>query len=92
VITWRREERSSRGERRKRKEKPSRIREEEEKLEIFDQDMRGELIHLETTNGQESKAILLSIPSSLSLIWIGFYVGFGNLIYMNLYVQSYIDI
>jgi hypothetical protein len=54
--------------------------------------MRGELIHHETSNGEESRAILLSISSSLSLICVGFYVGFENLKYKNLYVQFYVDI
>jgi hypothetical protein len=66
VITGE-EEREALGEK-EGKEMPSRTRVEEEKLEIFNQGIRGELIHHETTNREEIETILLSISSSLSLI------------------------
>jgi hypothetical protein len=46
---------------------------------MFNQGMRGGLIHHEITNRKESRPILLSIPSFPNLIWVGFYVSFGNL-------------
>jgi hypothetical protein len=52
---------------------------------MFNQGMWGGLIDHEITDGNESRPILLSISSFPNLIWVGFYVSFGNLNNMNLY-------